>query len=186
MNSNDYYQKSLTEAKTKPIKGHILESNDKYIIVIPCFCVHHDPPNNPCPSMESTKLIIDKSDIVGEIVTIESNEKNKLSTFQVKIDANLIREEKTIVKASSLGLIFFPPILLPPIMDYLCKKFPEYCKKEEGDKPDIVAWISALIAGAVYLGGKLIEALDEDCTTTTTTAVGANGETVTTTVKSCK
>ena len=128
MNLNDDYSRSLTEAKTTSIKGRILESNDKYIIVTWCNCVQHDPPDNPCPCYEDTKLIIDKSDIVGDIVTIESQEKDKLSEFRVKSDANIIREEKTVVKANSIIGV----LTLPIGVGLLCKKFPQLCKDKEG------------------------------------------------------
>lgn len=228
MNLNDYYSRSLTEAKTTSIKGHILESNDKFIIIEPCFCVHHDPPNNPCKCMESTKLIIDKSDIIGDIVTVTSEEKETLSSFLVNVDANIIREEQTIVKASNLGAIAFPigpiiallcklypehckgkgedkkvmalsslshnmPIGIPDtIKDYLCKVFPEFCRGKGDGKPgDGVVYIApavlyGLFTFAGFLGAKIIDALDEDCTTTTTESVGSDGTRTTTTVKTCK
>nr|WP_321227698.1 hypothetical protein [uncultured Psychroserpens sp.] len=189
MNLNDYYSRSLTEAKTTSIKGRILESTDKYIVVIWCNCVHHDPPNHPCKCMEGTKLIIDKSDIVGDIVTIESNEKDKLSEFLVKSDANIIREEKTVVKANNFMPVFLP-ILGPFIADF-CRRHPEHCKGKDPKDPGVTHFIPVLAGilggmAAGFLADRVIDIFDKDCTTTTTNTVGANGETITTTTKTCK
>lgn len=193
MNLNDYYSKSLTEANTTSLKGHILESNDTYIIMQPCFCVHHDPPQHKCDCVENSKLIVLKSDIVSNILTIESNEKDKLSTFQVKRDAIIIKEQQTNVKASNLNAFIYPP--LGPIIAALCKKYPKLCKKTDPingtDVPDVMHFIPVLagIFGGAILGllaGDLIDIIKEDCTTTTTSSTGPNGEAITTTTKTCK
>lgn len=179
MNTNDYYSKRLSRAKTVSIKGHILESNDKFIVIIPCFCVHHDPPNHPCPCMQETKLIIERSDIVGEITTVTSEDKETLSSFLVNTDAHIIREESATIRASQLEASFItPPLPLGPILNLFCRLYPDLCKKGDHDKDNEEPTVSYFLLGlgllvlGGYLGAKAIDKISRECRTVITGVPG--------------
>lgn len=205
MKLDDLNKEKLMDARTISIVGRIIEGNKgDYIMIKPCFCSKSSSKDMHICN-DSLKLLIHKSDIIGEIETnIKSlKEKDKkLSKVVVNKNSNVVLEYSSHAKVAQI--FGQEPFISPEIMEHLCYLFPFACKKSK-DRPPIprplpedtimpyilgAGWGPALGMLVGFGVGLIKDALDDDCTTVkeVSESTGPNGEKIITTriVKTCK